>query len=52
MLEADSQSIAPCQMECDMSEQFLAGETVHLVRRLSLRHAADGEFTIVRPAAR
>jgi hypothetical protein len=35
-----------------MSEQFLAGETVHLVRRLSLRHAADGEFTIVRPAAR
>jgi hypothetical protein len=32
-----------------MSEQFHPGETVHLVRRLSLRHAADGEFTIVRP---
>lgn len=32
-----------------MNEQFHAGETVHLIRRLSLRNAADGEFIIVRP---
>jgi hypothetical protein len=32
-----------------MSEQFHTGETVHLVTRLSLRHAANGSFTIVRP---
>ena len=32
-----------------MSNQFQSGEIVRLVRRLSLRSAADGAFTVVRP---
>ena len=31
-----------------MSNLFQSGQTVRLVRNLSLRAAADGEFTIVR----